>query len=204
MINNKKKHPSVSGPFFEQIREGGSSTTKPSKKDLVGKVTETAVGIAEGTLTQLLGIPKTGELKEGQVLEFSKEKKRKELLSPYFEIHRKEALLFVREQEITQEVEAARAELKQAIKELEKLGQDVAAVEKTVEKMPVKPGIYHLSFFERLRQIIRFFRERIEESRTWLGMMASKKRQKRYWALYKKHGTKFGLSAERVIATQAG
>ena len=50
--------------------------------------------------------------------------------------------------------------------------------EKAAEKMPTKPGVYHVTFFERLRQIIKFFRERIEESRTWLKLMSSKKKQK--------------------------
>lgn len=195
-MSNKKKYPNVSGSFFEQVRDFGTSAATSVKKDLVGKV-------AEGALEQVFGLPKKGELKEGQVLEVSQEKE-KQSQPPLFEIRKEETLLFVKEQEITQEVEAARAELKKAVKELEKLGKDVVEVEKAVEKMPTKPGIYHLTFFERLRQIIRFFRERIEESRTWLRVMVSKKKHKRYWALYKKHGTKFGLSGERVVATQAG
>lgn len=195
-ISNKKKYPKVSGSFFEQIRDLGTSAATTVKKDLVTKM-------AEGALEQVFGFPQKGELKEGQILELGKEKK-KESKPPYFELRKEEAILFVKEQEITQEVEAARAELKKAIKELEKLGQEVSEVEKAVEKMPVKPGIYHLTFFKRLRQIIRFFRERIEESRTWLRVMISRKREKRYWALYKKQGTKFGLSGERVVATQAG
>lgn len=196
-MNNKKKQPKLSGSFFEQVGELGVSAVNTAKKDLVGKIAETA-------LQQVFGLPKTGELKEGQVLELAKEKKEKHAPISYFELQRKEALLFVREQEVTQEVEAVRAELKKAAQELKKLGQDVAEVEKAVDKMPVKPGIYHLTFFERLRQIIKFFRERIEESRTWLKLMNSKKKQKGYWARYKKHGTKFGLSSERAVATQAG
>lgn len=195
--NNKRKFPKVQGSFFEQVREFGSATTRTVKKDLVEKTTETA-------LQSIFGLPRKGELKVGQVLELNQEIKKKEPQVRPFELYQKEALLFVREQEVTQEVEKARAELKKAIQELRKLGQDVVEMEKAVDRMPVKPGIYHLTFFERLRQIIRFFRERIEESRTWLKLMTSKKRQKRYWAMYKKHGTQFGLSGERTVATQAG
>jgi len=201
--NTKKKHTPIAGSFFEQMREG-ETPTKPVKKDLVGKVTETAIGLAEETLTQILGVPKTGELKQGQVIELAKKEKKKEPLAPYFELQRKETLLFVKEREVTQEVEAARAELKKAVKELAKLGQEVTEVEQAVDRMPVKPGVYHLTFFERLRQIIKFFRERIEESRTWLKLLTSKKRQRRYWSMYKKHGTQFGLSGERAVSTQAG
>jgi len=195
--NTKKKYPKVSGSFFEQVGELGASLTNTAKKDLVGKMTETA-------LQQVFALPQKGELKEGQVLELAKEKKKKEAPISYFELQGKESLLFVREQEIVQEVETTRTELKRAAQELKKLGQDVAEIEKAVDKMPVKPGVYHITFFERLRQIIRFFRERIEESRTWLKLMSSKKKQKGYWVRYKKHGTKFGLSSERAVVTQTG
>ena len=195
MPASKKSYPKISGSFFEQVRDLGSSIVTTAKKDLVGK-------LAEETLEQVFGTPRKGELKEGQVLNLSKEKK--ETVAPYFELRREETLLFVKEEDLTHEVEAARAELKKAINELEKLGQEVGEVEKAVEKMPVKPGIYHLTFFERLRQVIKFFSERIEESRTWLHLMISKKNQKKYWALYKRHGTMYGLSGERVVATQTG
>ncbi|MBL7158936.1 hypothetical protein ISS85_00465, partial [Candidatus Microgenomates bacterium] len=159
---------------------------------------------AEIALQQVFGLPKSGELKQGQVLELTKEEKKKEPRLPFFEVQKKESLLFVNEQEITHEVEAARIELKKAAQELRKLGKDVDEIEKAVEKMPTKPGVYHITFFKRLRQIIKFFRERIEESRTWLKLMSSKKKQKGYWNRYKKQGTKFGLSSERAVATQAG
>lgn len=194
--NKKKKHPQVSGFFFEQIRETAGSAATTAKKDLLEETTK-------ATLQQVFGTPQRGELKEGQVLDLKKEKK-EELQRSHLELKRRETLLFVREQEVAQEVEAARAELKKAVKELKKLGQDVFQIEKAAQKMPVKPGIYHLTFFERLRQIIRFFRERIEESRTWLKMMTSKKKKKGYWAKFKKHGTKFALSGERAVATQVG
>ena len=195
--STKKKFTPVAGSFFEQMKELSGSARQTAKKDLVGKMTETA-------LQQVFGLPKTGELKQGQVLELNKEKKKKEPQLPFFEVQKKESLLFISEQEITQEVEAARVELKKAAQELKRLGKDVSEIEKAVEKMPTKPGIYHITFFERLRQVIKFFRERIEESRTWLKLMSSKKKQKGYWSRYKKQGTKFGLSSERAVATQAG
>lgn len=197
MTNQKtKKQPQkISASFFEQVRDLSGGVGKSFKKDLVQEGIKDAVG-------QLLG--KKGELKPGE--EINLEKERKEIRRPpYFEVKRKETVLFLAsEEQLMREVEEARKELKQAIKELEKLGREVKEAEKEVDRMPVKPGIYHLTFFERLKQIIKFFRERIEESRSWLALMTSKKKKKGYWVLYKKHGTKFGLSAERVVATQAG
>ena len=67
------------------------------------------------------------------------------------------------------------------------------------------PGIYHVNFFERLRSILKVLREQIDDSRTWLALSAQRKQKKLgYWGMFKKHGTSFGLSNERSIATSAG
>jgi hypothetical protein len=71
-------------------------------------------------------------------------------------------------------------------------------------EMPVSPGIYHVNFFERLRSIIQLLRQQVEDSRTWLLMVTTKRTQKDYWCMYSKHGTTFGLSSERIIATAIG
>lgn len=196
MTNQKTKSKSqkVTASFFEQVGELAGGIGRSVKKDLIQD------GIKD-TVSQVLG--KRGELKQGETIDLAKEKR--EIQRPrFFEIRRKETVLFLAsEEQLMREVEEARRELRQAVKELEKLGQEVKEAEKEVDRMPVKPGIYHLTFFERLKQIIKFFRERIEESRSWLALMTSKKKKRSYWVLYKKHGTKFGLSGERAVATQA-
>jgi hypothetical protein len=46
---------------------------------------------------------------------------------------------------------------------------------------------------------------KIEDGRAWLETFAKRKKKKLgYWKMYKKHGTTFGLSHERTIATQTG
>lgn len=67
-----------------------------------------------------------------------------------------------------------------------------------------KPGKYHLTFFEFMLSMIRDARMKIESSGAWLSASKSKKSQKGYWNQFKKHGTSFGLSNERVVATQTG
>ncbi|MEK7119300.1 MAG: DUF5660 family protein, partial [Patescibacteria group bacterium] len=69
---------------------------------------------------------------------------------------------------------------------------------------PVAPGVYHLNFFERLKSMLKILREQIEDSSSWLSLQNNRKKKKRYWGMYKKHGTSFGLSHERNLATQAG
>lgn len=72
------------------------------------------------------------------------------------------------------------------------------------DRLPVNPGKYHENFLEWVLLQIRQARERIDEGLTWLSLFSSKKKQKQYWNMFKKHGTTFGLSQERTTATQTG
>lgn len=76
--------------------------------------------------------------------------------------------------------------------------------EVVAEQRVTKPGKYHVNFFEWVLSTIRTARMKIEDSGAWLSVMKSKKGQKQYWNMFKKHGTTFGLSNERVVATQTG
>jgi hypothetical protein len=69
---------------------------------------------------------------------------------------------------------------------------------------PVDPGIYHVTFLERLRSFIQLLREQVDDSRTWLTVSSKRQKKMAFWGLYKKHGTQFGLSSERTVSTQAG
>ena len=74
-----------------------------------------------------------------------------------------------------------------------------------VEQLPAKTGIYYLRFLEWMIMLVRQLRQRVEDGRAWLSTF--QKRQKKrlgYWKMYKKHGTTFGLSHERTLATQTG
>ena len=74
----------------------------------------------------------------------------------------------------------------------------------TVDTIPVKPGAYHLNYFEWVISMLRDLRKRVNESRMWLQVWAKKKQQKGYWAMFKKHGTSFAMSDERAIASANG
>jgi len=53
--------------------------------------------------------------------------------------------------------------------------------------------------------IVKNLRQKVEEGRTWLAAFSQRKIKKMgYWKMYKKHGTTFGLSHERTVATQTG
>ena len=110
--------------------------------------------------------------------------------------------LIEREQlHVREQLAAIRAELKALSETIKNFNQDV---QKAINEIPARPGIYHLNFMERLRSVLKILREQIEDSRTWLSLSTGRKKKKQYWGLYKKHGTQFGLSSERTLATQAG
>ena len=73
-----------------------------------------------------------------------------------------------------------------------------------VEQLPQKPGVYYILFFEWLISLVSQLRAKVEEGKTWLTAMTTKKKKVGYWKMYKKHGTTFGLSNERTLATQSG
>jgi len=106
------------------------------------------------------------------------------------------------DQEIKLQVTATQEELKKLALSTQNLAKEV---ETAAVQTPVNPGIYHLNFFERLRQKIILLKKKIDESATWLGEFNQRSAKRNYyWAQVKKSGTKFMLSQERYMATQAG
>jgi hypothetical protein len=123
-----------------------------------------------------------------------------------------ETLLFsyskdTEQKKITQETQIILQQLKEQIVLLEKSEKSLAAdiTKVKVEKLPPKTGIYYLRFLEWLMIVVRQLRMKIEDGRAWLAtFMERKKKRIGYWQMYKKHGTTFGLSHERTLATQTG
>lgn len=172
--------------------------------DLAGKGAsdffEQAIGIGKEKTTERTA----GDLREGEALELKKLKEAS--IEPGINYRRE---IIHAERRISQEgdrttqarVEEILIEIKKLLSsshELESQFEDVA-----IEAPVIKPGKYHENFFEWVFSVIKTARMRIEESTGWLSAMHSKKDRK-YWAMFKKHGTTFGLSNERVVATQTG
>lgn len=179
---------------LEQLRDLGTDVVKSTQSDLVA-------GVAGGILNDLFA-PKSQDLKPNQEVFVSSETT---LRPRQPEGQRPEFVLFTaQEANLAHEVEAVRTELKRTVEELKALNTAVIEVEKAVALTPVKTGKYHLSFFGKLRAILRLFRQQVSESRVWLEETFVKKRKKQYWSMFKKHGTTFGLSSERALASQAG
>lgn len=101
-----------------------------------------------------------------------------------------------------QNVEQIKAELGKLIASSQVLKMEFASV--TVEQSTENVGQYHLNFFEWMLAVIKSARQKVEESQSWVGTMKGKGAKKSYWGMFKKHGTTFGLSGERSVATQVG
>lgn len=108
-------------------------------------------------------------------------------------IHGEQKIIKDRVQDIMNELKM----LAKSSKTMEVIFKQVAT-----EQMPVNPGQYHINFFEWLLVVIKNARRKIDEGASWLAMFSSKKSQKKYWNMAKKHGTTFSLSSERTVATQ--
>lgn len=118
-----------------------------------------------------------------------------------------ENLLFQKnERAIEREIETLLLEIKREVKRFDEATKNLEneAAKIIVEEVPPNPGIYHVNFFEWLLGILRNIRQKVEDAGAWLSLLQSKKAKRGYWSMFKKHGTTFGLSSERVVATQTG
>lgn len=196
----KKQIAYTNDNVLEQLRSVSGDVPKTAL-DAVGKIgTDVLTTIFGGTPATL-----SGELRPNESIQLSE-------ISPEQTVDKAPAMqtrvdlqprpsVEVIQAETRQEIEAIRQELKAIAASLKGLHQEVMTA---VDTAPVDPGIYHINFFEQLRAFLKLLRVQIEDSRSWLHASNSKKKKMGYWGMYKKHGTTFGLSNERSLATSAG
>lgn len=200
----KKRVPSYANDnVLESLRGVGSSVGKTLTKDVAGK-------IGSDILQSILGgsSGQGGELKPNQAIDINAQKEalveQKTAFRPRPEFKRSEygqSLLREDEIKVRQQIEAVRKELQTLAASVKKLNQEIHTA---VTETPVAVGVYHLNFFEHLKTVLKSLREQVEDSRTWLSAFMTRKKKMGYWGMLKKHGTSFGMSNERAIATQAG
>lgn len=149
----------------------------------------------------------SGDLLEGQEIDLSRESTPSSYVEPAYDYRRE---IIHGETKIQQEnSRIIQVQIQEIIIELKKLTSasnelKIEFKDATTAQLPVNAGKYHVSFFEWLLASIRTARMRVEESANWLSMFTSKKKKRQYWNMFKKHGTTFGLSNERVVSTQTG
>lgn len=191
-----QKRPSAytNDSILEALRGLGGGVGKTVTRDVAGKV-------ASDALSSLFGAPiKQGEMHQNERIDFPVERQpHPQMRRP--EVRPAEKVIFHEDAQIKQQLEAVRHELAALSKSLQMLHTEI---QKAVMETPVMPGIYHVTFYEKLRAVLQMLREQIDDSRSWLTMHQSRKKKMGYWGMFKKHGTTFGLSNERSIATSAG
>lgn len=188
---------------LEAIKTLGSDIVQSANEDLVQ-------GMAQDILGEFGLRPSrkfSGTLAPTETLNLAEleKAKTKKVEKPVPQIQRWETqeILYTKEnQEIARKISQIQWELKQLISSSKQLEVEFNQV--TVETVPAKPGVYHLNFFEWLLSLVKKIREKVEDSHVWMAAFQSKRSKRGYWSMFKKHGTSFGLSHERVIATQTG
>ena len=179
--------------ILEALRGLSGGIGKTVAKDLAGKVSSDA-------LTSLFGAPiRRGELRQNEVVGFPERQPQPTMLRP--EVRPVQKVIFREDAQVKQQLEAVRNELAALSKSISMLSTEI---QKAVVETPVTPGIYHITFYEKLRTMLKMLREQIDDSRSWLTMHTSRKKKMGYWGMFKKHGTTFGLSNERSLATSSG
>lgn len=121
-------------------------------------------------------------------------------------IRHEEKVLFTREQRETQvQVKNLQEELKKLAKTTSNLVSEAKAAEiNAMQEVPVA-GTYHVSFLEKFIKVLVDLRSKLEESSIWLAAWNKKAGKKNhYWGNFKKSGSKFLLSSDRYMSTQAG
>lgn len=196
-FTQKKKQTSFTNDsVLESLRDLGSGITKAVTKDVITRG-------ASDALSSLFGHPTGGDLKpQSPTVEAFPERnpnrfsqvRQPEVYKPVIADKREEPGM-------REKIAEVRAQLVGLAATIKKFNREV---ERAVEDIPVHPGVYHLNFLERLRGVIMAIRENIEDSSSWLSLWTSRKQKRKYWGMYKKHGTSFGLSSERNVSTQAG
>jgi len=196
-----------SDSFLEAFRDLGKAVVDGAKNDLIKKTGDNIVSsFTPGPK------PISGSLESGQSVNFSdifskeeelKEKYRKQARWQAEIARKQEQIVYARQDRETQlQVQALQHEIQQLVKVSGELSKEV---ETAAFNLPPEAGRYHINFFERLRNLIKALKSKIQESSYWLAEW-NKKAQKRnyYWRQAKKQESSFLLHHDRQVATQTG
>jgi hypothetical protein len=183
--------------FIEALKSIGGQTASSVSKDVVGKISQDFITSVTGGVSPQDKQPSSEHQNTPEVdihHEIAKIQRHREVV---------ETKVFdQKEEEVKAKIKIIKEELKLLAKEL--AGMDIQ-LEKAIEEAIVSPGTYHVSFFEKLRRLIIDLKKRVVDSANWLEISNQRKAsQQGYWANVGKSGTKYMLSQERTLATQAG
>ncbi|MBI2310692.1 hypothetical protein HYU90_02630 [Candidatus Collierbacteria bacterium] len=114
-----------------------------------------------------------------------------------------EQVYSAKDKQIEKQIEEIRQELQALAKQIVKYDQNVTGA---IQAQVVTPGIYHVSFFEHIKQIIALIRKNVTEANSWLSVFKKRSAQKggAFWENTKKGGTSYMMSGEHSASRSAG
>lgn len=191
---------------FPKVNQWGEDNPERLRDSLISQSLNQAANIINpvNMLDQILGKSQSGNESHPapQQKEIRTKRTYQEMVLFMYSERQKEVKINYEMQEVKQIVDTLKKQVKLLEKSEKALVSEVAKI--SVEQMPQKPGVYYVRFFEWMISVVKQIRAKVEEGRTWLQAMSTKKKKQGYWKMYKKHGTTFGLSQERTLATQSG
>lgn len=185
----------------DMLKAGGDNSMTDVWKDFFGGFDKKV-----GEQLQILGTVEN-ELRAGEAVSLKKEEKVTLSTEGHMEYFRSVKNADVnpeknRDVQLDRKVEEIRMEIKSLLaqsKQLETTFKSVAA-----ETRVVNAGRYHETFFTFVLSLLRSANMKLQEGASWLQTAKSKKQQRQYQNMAKKHGTSFTLNNERNVATQVG
>lgn len=190
----KKSRFKVTDNVVEQFRDVGRSVKSGLKNDLVK-------GMGSTAMKSIFNPKQLGARKSETGFQPERPFRRPALRKREIERPREVYVFTAKEHEMKQKIEEIRAELKEMIAQLKAVDKEI---KKAVQTPIPEAGVYYINFLNRLKVVLAVLGKELGRSNTWLQMSQSRKKHRGYWALYKKKGTKFGLSSELKVGRQTG
>lgn len=200
MNNTKKQQNYRSDSFFEAFKELGSDTKKAVKS--IGTDVISQINPLNWDTPNFSGQSEDPSFYPEYNQQTEREKARREK-AQLNALRRQEKMVYSRkEEELKAQINAIQEELRKIVAEVGEFAEDI---ELAIEQSVVNPGVYHINFFNKLRQILVLLRKKIHDSHTWMHTVNARAHHKSiFWGNVKKSGTKYMLSQERTLATQTG
>lgn len=192
--------------FRDAGKSVGQSIAQDFLKDTTTSMWDQFLGLGEYKPAE----KKSGDLNPGEEIDLSpKQPEQPKNLDIAPGIDYRREIIHAEKKVIVENAQVIQAKIEQVLTEIRRLIASSQEIEVqyrglVVQEAPQEAGEYHIAFFEWVLTVIKSARIRVEDSASWLSMFTSKKNKKQYWKMFKKHGTTFGLSNERVVSTQTG
>lgn len=113
-----------------------------------------------------------------------------------------EQVYSAKDKQVQKQIEDIRLQLKELAKQIVAYDQNVNAA---IQMQVVKPGTYHMTFFEHIRNIIEMLRKNVAEANSWLSTFKKRGQQKgAFWKNSAKGGTAYMMANEHAISRSVG